>query len=177
MASSKFLPLNSCSSLFFSFFSMGLSLFLLADPIHDVLLPDLETIVSQPVKYETAGKVHEKYGHDDGHDEHHHDLSATLYPEKKYKDYRWAMAIDLDRKRFRCHHYGCTAGGGLLDLMFRMKHGCEPAGGKLRGDEFKEIVGDLQAIAGGAEPLPAATNTTISVPSRPLPDAGPIMDR
>ena len=69
-----------------------------------------------------------------------------------------AMAIDMDRKRFRCHHYGCTAGGGLLDLMFRMKHGQEPTGGKLRGDEFKEIVGDLQAIVGGAEPLLSAAN-------------------
>ncbi|MEJ2089614.1 MAG: 4Fe-4S dicluster domain-containing protein, partial [Gammaproteobacteria bacterium] len=29
-------------------------------------------------------------------EEGHHDLSATLYPEKTYKDYRWAMAIDLD---------------------------------------------------------------------------------
>lgn len=66
-----------------------------------------------------------------------------------------AMAIDLDRKRFRCHHYGCTAGGGLLDLMFRMKYGHEPAGGRLRGEQFKEIVGDLQAIADGAEPLSA----------------------
>ena len=67
-----------------------------------------------------------------------------------------AMAIDMDRKRFRCHHYGCTAGGGLLDLMFWMKHGRQPTGGKLRGEEFKDIVGDLQAIAGGAAPLPAA---------------------
>ncbi len=67
-----------------------------------------------------------------------------------------AFAIDLDRKRFRCHHYGCTAGGGLLDLMFRMKHGHEPSGGKLRGEQFKEIVSDLQAIADGAEPLPTA---------------------
>jgi 5S rRNA maturation endonuclease (ribonuclease M5) len=64
-----------------------------------------------------------------------------------------AMAIDLDRKRFRCHHYGCTVGGGLLDLMFRLKHGREPSGGKLRGDEFKEIVADLQAIVGGEEPV------------------------
>lgn len=67
-----------------------------------------------------------------------------------------AMAIDMDRKRFRCHHYGCTAGGGLLDLMFRMKHGREPTGGKLRGEEFKEIAGDLQAIASGADPLETA---------------------
>lgn len=79
-----------------------------------------------------------------------------------------AMAIDLDRKRFRCHHYGCTAGGGLLDLMFRMKHGGEPAGGKLRGDQFKEIVADLQAIAGGADPLP-----TVSRPRQEPVSAGP----
>ncbi len=75
-----------------------------------------------------------------------------------------AMAIDLDRKRFRCHHYGCTAGGGLLDLMFRMKHGREPTGGKLRGEEFKDIVGDLQAIADGAAPLSAAAQQQEQVP-------------
>ncbi|MDH3217354.1 MAG: molybdopterin-dependent oxidoreductase, partial [Candidatus Krumholzibacteria bacterium] len=32
--------------------------------------------------------------HDNGH--HHHDSEATLYPENKYPDYRWGMAIDLD---------------------------------------------------------------------------------
>ncbi|MFQ5510454.1 MAG: 4Fe-4S dicluster domain-containing protein [Candidatus Krumholzibacteriia bacterium] len=29
-------------------------------------------------------------------EEHHHDTSATLYPENEYPEYRWGMAIDLD---------------------------------------------------------------------------------
>ncbi len=48
-----------------------------------------------------------KHDHKDdehGHGEAHHDL-ISLYPDRDYKDYRWAMAIDLD---------ACTACGACV---------------------------------------------------------------
>lgn len=65
-------------------------------------------------------------------------------------------AISLKTKQegavFRCFQYGCTVRGNLLNLMFLMKHDREPAGGKLKGAEFKEIATDLQAMVKGRSP-------------------------
>src|SRR3954454_15102889 len=51
-------------------------------------------------------------------------------------------------KKWRCHEYGCSKGGNLVSLCDLMKAG-ESAGGRPRGERFKEIARDLQAMAGG----------------------------
>ncbi|MEJ5297720.1 MAG: 4Fe-4S dicluster domain-containing protein [Armatimonadota bacterium] len=50
-------------------------------------------IIPDPVHLKKKGDGHDG-DHEKGHGEGHHNL--TLYPEQEYKDYRWAMAIDLD---------------------------------------------------------------------------------
>ncbi|MCH7688046.1 MAG: hypothetical protein IH899_15435, partial [Planctomycetes bacterium] len=69
-----------------------------------------------------------------------------------------ALAIELDGvKRWKCHQYhdgeACGRSGNLVGLCDLLKSGsnCE---GKPRGQRFKDIVQDLQAIAGGT-PSPA----------------------
>lgn len=64
-----------------------------------------------------------------------------------------------------CHQ--CGVRGNLLTLMWGMKHGRPPTGGKLKGDEFKEVRDDLIGIAGGADP--------VSTSSRPA-DMQPAVD-
>jgi molybdopterin-containing oxidoreductase family iron-sulfur binding subunit len=49
-------------------------------------------ILSGSLSQEGRGVIPES-NHEDAH---HHDLGATLYPDNQYKDYRWAMAVDLD---------------------------------------------------------------------------------
>ncbi len=79
-----------------------------------------------------------------------------------------AVAINVDQKRFRCHQYGCGVGGGLLDLMWRIKHGHDPEGGRLRGPQFKEIAADLQAVAGGEiAPVAASAAVKTECPVKP----------
>src|SRR5947208_248958 len=52
--------------------------------------------------------------------------------------------------RWHCHEYGCGKGGNLVGLCDLMKGGPD-AGGKPRGERFKAIAKDLQAIVGGQE--------------------------
>jgi hypothetical protein len=61
-----------------------------------------------------------------------------------------ALAIQVDHpaKVWRCHHYGCGRGGNLVSLCDFLKGG-EHANGKPRGERFKGILKDLQAMAGG----------------------------
>ena len=49
---------------------------------------------------------------------------------------------------WKCHrrNYGCGAQGDKLTLAYCMKNGAMPTSGKLRGQEFRDIIGDLQAI-------------------------------
>src|SRR5437660_4652530 len=51
-------------------------------------------------------------------------------------------------KKWHCHQYGCGKGGNLVSLCDLMKPGPN-AGGKPRGERFKEIAGDLKAMAAG----------------------------
>src|SRR5882724_3644606 len=57
-----------------------------------------------------------------------------------------ALAIQADdpAKKWHCHNYGCGKGGNLVSLCDLMKPGTN-AGGRPRGDRFKEIAKDLQA--------------------------------
>jgi hypothetical protein len=50
---------------------MQLSLFSFNQAINDVLLADLKNICGQPVKDQTALKIHENKGKKKGRDEHH----------------------------------------------------------------------------------------------------------
>lgn len=68
-------------------------------------------------------------------------------------------------KQWHCHQYGCGKSGNLVSLCDLLKPGT-PAGGKPRGERFKEIARDLQAIAGGSAcPEGAAAPT----PTKPAP--------
>ena len=80
-----------------------------------------------------------------------------------------ALAIQVDHpaKQFHCHSYGCGKGGNLVSLCDLMKPGAS-AGGKPRGDRFKDIAKDLQAMAGGE------TGTPSSAPAAPL---APIIEK
>lgn len=61
-----------------------------------------------------------------------------------------ALAIQTDEptKKWKCHQYGCTKGGNLVGLCDLLKPGPN-AGGKPRGERFKEIAADLKAMVAG----------------------------
>ena len=60
-----------------------------------------------------------------------------------------AIAINADdpAKKWRCHQYGCGKGGNLVGMCDLLKTGPN-MGGRPRGQRFKEIAADLQAMAG-----------------------------
>ena len=60
--------------------------------------------------------------------------------------------------RIKCH--SCGVSGNIFTLMWIMKHQRPPSGGRLRGEEFKEIKQDLVTIAEG-DVLPHGTPTAI----------------
>jgi hypothetical protein len=66
-----------------------------------------------------------------------------------------ALAIQPDHpaKIWRCHEAGCGRGGNLVSLCDLMKPG-EHAEGKPRGERFKAILRDLQAMARGEQSPP-----------------------
>ena len=59
-----------------------------------------------------------------------------------------AIAIQQQNpvKPWKCHQYGCDKGGNLVSFCDLLKGGPN-MGGKPRGDRFKEIAKDLQAMA------------------------------
>lgn len=80
-----------------------------------------------------------------------------------------AMAIQVDdpSKKWHCHQYGCGKGGNLVSFCDLMKPGAN-ANGRPRGERFKEIAKDLQAMAGGEQPAdrgqePPAVKTPVVV--------------
>jgi len=88
-----------------------------------------------------------------------------------------ALAIQSDdpAKKFHCHHYGCAKGGNLVSLCDLMKPGTN-AGGRPRGDRFKEIAKDLQAMIEGvmSNPTPALAAPPVPAPPKvnvPLKDS------
>ncbi|QDV48471.1 toprim domain-containing protein [Gimesia fumaroli] len=72
--------------------------------------------------------------------------------EQETGDRAISIKIKQDGAVFRCFQYGCTVRGNLLNLMYLMKHNSEPADGKLKGRDFKEIAADLQALVAGRPP-------------------------
>ena len=64
-----------------------------------------------------------------------------------------ALAIRGDEatKPWRCHQYGCGKGGNLVGLCDLLKPG-QNAGGRPRGERFKDVAADLAAMVSGLEP-------------------------
>lgn len=62
-----------------------------------------------------------------------------------------AIQADTALKTWHCHQYGCGKGSNLIGLCDLMKPGPN-AGGKPRGERFKEIARDLLAMAEGRPP-------------------------
>ena len=80
-----------------------------------------------------------------------------------------AIAVKANNpvKPWKCHVYGCQKGGNLVGLCDLMKAG-ENARGRPRGQRFKEIAADLQAmVTGEASPAPAAAEKTSAVEKLP----------
>ena len=53
--------------------------------------------------------------------------------------------------KWKCHQYGCDKGGNLVSLCDLLKPGAN-AGGKPRGERFKEIAKDMQRMVAGEVP-------------------------
>jgi hypothetical protein len=95
--------------------------------------------------------------------------ACFLLCDKKEPTGDRALAIQRDdpATKWHCHHYGCGKGGNLVGLCDLMKPGAN-AGGRPRGDRFKEIRDDLKAMVEGrrgpegGSPLPA---TAVPQPS------------
>ena len=65
-------------------------------------------------------------------------------------------------KQWHCHQYGCGKSGNLVSLCDLLKPGT-PSGGKPRGDRFKGIAADLQAMVQGVLSTDARAPRTPSV--------------
>ncbi len=79
-----------------------------------------------------------------------------------------ALAIKTDdpAKQWHCHQYGCGKGGNLVSLCDLLKPG-DNAGGKPRGDRFKQIAADMVAMTSGVlrgvdVPPPAAPKPAVA---------------
>jgi len=84
------------------------------------------------------------------------------------------LAVNVADPANKIHCHSCGVRGNLLVLMWIMKHQRLPSGGRLRGDEFKEIVGDLQAVRGGeSSSQPAARPPVAEPPHESAPVAEP----
>ncbi len=71
-----------------------------------------------------------------------------------------AIAVQVDNpvKPWKCHVYQCQKGGNLVGLCDLMAPGTN-AGGKPRGERFKQIAADLMAITRGEQLSPADRTT------------------
>lgn len=83
-----------------------------------------------------------------------------------------ALAIQAEHpvRQWVCHQYGCGCSGNLVSLCDLMKPG-ENAGGRPRGDRFKQIAADLRAMVQGfpsAQPSTVAPSPTV-LPAPPPP--------
>jgi hypothetical protein len=86
-----------------------------------------------------------------------------------------ALAIQAEHaaKIWRCFEAGCGRGGNLVSLCDLMKPG-ERANGKPRGERFKSIIRDLQAmVTGTPQETPAAAESPPHVPTAKRPAGNP----
>ncbi|MEM7474700.1 MAG: toprim domain-containing protein [Planctomycetota bacterium] len=59
-----------------------------------------------------------------------------------------AVSVNWPAQVWTSHCYHCNVRGRVTTLLFGMKYGRQPAGGKLTGDEFKDIAADVARVAG-----------------------------
>lgn len=74
-----------------------------------------------------------------------------------------AIQSEHPAKQWHCHQYGCGKGGNLVSLCDLLKPGPH-AGGRPRGERFKEIAADLKAMVEG---LLGPTLTAGAAPPKP----------
>jgi len=79
-----------------------------------------------------------------------------------------AIQASEPAKKWKCHQYGCGKGGNLVSLCDLLKGG-QNAGGRPRGERFKEIAADLKAMVEGpaAQPAPAEASPKAAPPELP----------
>ncbi len=84
------------------------------------------------------------------------------------------LTVRLDDPANRIYCHTCEVRGNLLTLLHGLEHHRPPAGGRLRGSEFKDAVAKLREIAGesfdpGAtqQPSPAAKPSPAPPPKEP----------
>lgn len=79
-----------------------------------------------------------------------------------------AINVASPVKQWRCHQYGCGKGGNLISLCDYLKPGPH-MDGRPRGERFKELARDLQAMVSGQPAAPAhpAAAQPASTPAAP----------
>lgn len=89
-----------------------------------------------------------------------------------------AINVENAQKVFQCHAYGCGFRGNLLTLMHGFLTATQPAGGKLKGDEFQRV----KRLLAGQDATPHVRPTAReSVPTEktaapPLPSNSALID-
>ncbi|MEX1096299.1 MAG: toprim domain-containing protein [Planctomycetales bacterium] len=78
-----------------------------------------------------------------------------------------ALAINVasPAKQWRCHQYGCGKGGNLVSLCDYLKPGPH-MDGRPRGERFKEIARDLQAMVHGTPPPAPSVSAPAAAPHK-----------
>lgn len=71
-------------------------------------------------------------------------------------------------KQWHCHQYGCGKNGNLVSVCDYLKPG-QPAGGRPRGERFKEIAKDLKAMVEGLPRGDSPAPASPAVPAAPPP--------
>ena len=94
------------------------------------------------------------------------DVFSPAAEREETGDRAIAIKVDNPVKPWACHVYECHKSGNLVGLCDLMKPG-QNAGGRPRGERFKQIAEDLQAMAAGEQPktasAPAAPHSQASV--------------
>ena len=75
------------------------------------------------------------------------------------------VSVNWQSGVFTSHCYHCNVRGRVTALLFGMKYGRQPAGGTLKGEEFKDIAADIAQVAGH-------TSDVLSTPT-PTPEPSP----
>ncbi len=79
-----------------------------------------------------------------------------------------AIQIESATKVWKCFQYGCSRGGNLVGLCDLMRPG-ENAGGRPRGERFKQIARDLQVMAAGIPSTEAVEPAAPAIEKAPVP--------
>ena len=77
---------------------------------------------------------------------------ACVFNEDCDKSQYGNLTVKLDDPVNRIYCHSCGVRGNLLTLIHGLEHGKPPAGGSLRGDEFKAAIATLREIVGDEHP-------------------------